>query len=79
MSATFTSTHGGRCASCAERGATRLSLWNYLQNALRQAHARRFEREAAAYIQAHGGRFTDQLERRILDRATGLDRLGPDF
>ncbi|NNM74517.1 hypothetical protein [Enterovirga aerilata] len=36
-----------------------------LANALVEARARQAEREVARYIEQHGGRFTDDLERQI--------------
>jgi hypothetical protein len=56
------------------RGRARPGLWTRLRAALAQAHLERTEREIALYIAENGGRLTDQLERRILDRVSGLDR-----
>jgi hypothetical protein len=50
------------------------SFWTRLGNAFLQAPMRRVEGEIAAYLELHGGRFTDQTERRILDRVCGIDR-----
>lgn len=79
MSATLVTIHCGQQPSCANHRAPRPNLWNRLRNAITRARTQQFEREAAAYIVAHGGRFTDQLERQILDRAAGLDRRGSAF
>jgi hypothetical protein len=49
------------------------SFWKRLQNAIIQARMRQVEREIAVYLELNGGRFTDQVERRILDRVSGMD------
>jgi hypothetical protein len=79
MSATLVTIHCGQLPNCPDRSAAHPNLWSRLRNAIARARARQFEREAAAYIVANGGRLTDQLERQILDRAAGLDRRGPVF
>jgi hypothetical protein len=47
-----------------------------LRKAAAQIHLDQTEREAARFLQEHGGRLTDDIERRILDRITGFDRNG---
>ena len=56
------------------REARRPGLWARLRHAMANARLERSEREIASFLQQNGGRLTDQLERRILDRAAGLDR-----
>jgi hypothetical protein len=51
-------------------------LWDRLRNAAAQIHLDRTEREAARFLQENGGRLTDDIERRILERVSGLDRGG---
>jgi hypothetical protein len=79
MSTTLVSSHCGQQSRRADHRAPRPNLWGRLRRAVARARARQFERDAAAYIVAHGGRFTDELERQILDRAAGLDRRGSTF
>jgi hypothetical protein len=79
MSAAFVGSHVAERPSCAKISARRPSLWNRLQKVITRARTRQFERDAAAYLEAHGGRLTDQLERHILDQAAGLNRHGPEF
>ncbi|MFI5014957.1 MAG: hypothetical protein ACHQAY_21695 [Hyphomicrobiales bacterium] len=59
-----------------DQAAKEPGFWKRLHHAIVQARLRQAEREIAVYLEAHGGRFTDQLERRILDRVSGLDRSG---
>lgn len=51
-------------------------FWARLSAAIMQARIRQAEREIAVYLDRNGRRFTDQMERRILDRVTGVDRHG---
>jgi len=52
------------------------SLWKRLSKAFVEARMRQAEREIAVYLELNGGRFTDQMERRILDRVIGIDQRG---
>jgi hypothetical protein len=60
----------------APQNAGNPGLWTRLRRAVARATIERTEREIADYLEQNGGRLTDQLERRILDRVAGLDRPG---
>jgi len=72
MTAAF-ATDNLEAARRARQGA-REGLVTRLRRAAAEARLHRSEREIAAFVEQNGGRLTDQLERRILDRALGLDR-----
>lgn len=46
----------------------RVPFWRRAYKAMVAAQQRRAEREVAFYIEQHGGRLTDSLEREIADR-----------
>ena len=72
MSAAFVTTHLDR----SPKHATRPGLWGRLRAAFAAARLERTEREIANYIEEHGGRLTDDIERRILSRVSGFDKVG---
>jgi hypothetical protein len=51
-------------------------FWDRLRKAASDFRLSRSEREVARFLQDNGGRLTDDLERRILDRISGLDQAG---
>ncbi|MFI4997549.1 MAG: hypothetical protein ACHQAQ_17420 [Hyphomicrobiales bacterium] len=54
----------------------RPGLWSRLHQAIAQGRLRRVEREIGFFIEQNGGRLTDGMERRILERVTAIDRGG---
>jgi hypothetical protein len=58
------------------RDGTAYRLWHRLRKVAADIRLDRTEREAARFLQENGGRLTDDIERRILDRVSGLDRGG---
>ena len=73
MSAAFVTT---RLDRSDPRQATRPGVWARLRAAIAAARLDRTEREIANYIEEHGGRLTDDIERRILSRVSGFDKVG---
>ena len=61
-------------AKSAAAPTVKPDFWARLGAAIVQARIRQAEREIAVYLDRNGGRFTDQMERRILERVTGIDR-----
>jgi hypothetical protein len=58
------------------QGDDRAGLWRRLRRAAELARLDRSERQVARFLQENGGRLTDDLERRILDRDRSFDRGG---
>jgi hypothetical protein len=58
-------------ANAAERGPHRQGLWRRAYDAILRSQQRRGEREIAAYLKSHGGLFTDDMEREIMQRLEG--------
>jgi hypothetical protein len=59
--------------STAGRADANPNFWKRMLAAVARSRTRQVEREIASYLELNGGRFTDQMERRILDRVSGLD------
>jgi hypothetical protein len=64
----------GESNRVASPAARKHGFWRRLHNAIVESRMRQAEREIATYLDLNGGRFTDQMERRILDRVSGIDR-----
>jgi hypothetical protein len=75
MNASFV-THGLDRAHSTSAAGNVHGLWNRLRKAAFDFRLDRSEREVARFLQENGGRLTDDLERRILDRISGLDQGG---
>ena len=63
-----------KSAATTAKSPAKPGFWARLGAAIMQARIRQAEREIAVYLDRNGGRFTDQMERRILERVTGIDR-----
>jgi hypothetical protein len=57
-------------AEAAEKGQRR-QFWRRIYDGIIAAQQQRAEREIAAYIASHGGVFTDDTEREIMQRLSG--------
>jgi hypothetical protein len=71
---TLTYTHDTVAASMpvkAPHGGRTRPFWRRAFDAVVASQQRRAEREIAAYIASHGGVFTDDIEREIMQRLTG--------
>jgi hypothetical protein len=66
----------GDTSHIAGQTARKPGFWTRMRAAIVRARMRQAEREIAAYLELNGGRFTDQIERRILDRVSGIDHRG---
>ncbi|SEE53597.1 hypothetical protein SAMN05444161_6082 [Rhizobiales bacterium GAS191] len=66
----------GETRRVAAPAVQKQGFWKRLNNAIIQSRIRQAEREIAVYLELNGGRLTDQMERRILDRVAGIDRRG---
>ncbi len=75
MNASFVSTGLDRSHPSRPIGGTP-RLWGRLRRAASKFRLARSERYIARFLQENGGRLTDDLERRILDRVSGLDQGG---
>jgi hypothetical protein len=73
MTAAFVTTDLDASGRQALQDAKKPGIWKRLHQAIVLARMRQAEREIAAYLEANGGRLTDQLERHIFDRASGID------
>ncbi|HET9273375.1 MAG TPA: hypothetical protein VFO09_03820 [Methyloceanibacter sp.] len=72
-----TLTYSHDTAIAAESGAAekpRGSFWRRVFDAIIASRQRRAEREVAAYLASHGGLFTDDMEREIMQRLSGGKR-----
>ena len=70
---TLTYSHDAATAPAAEaieRGERR-PFWRRVYDGIVAAQQRRAEREIAAYLASHGGVFTDDTEREIMQRLSG--------
>jgi|HubBroStandDraft_6_1064221.scaffolds.fasta_scaffold791240_1 hypothetical protein len=52
------------------------TLWQRFTRAVARSRLDRTEREVARFLEQNGGRLTDDIERRILERVSGLERSG---
>jgi hypothetical protein len=72
-----TLTYSHDTAIAAESGAAEKrsgSFWRRVFDAIIASRQRRAEREVAAYLASHGGLFTDDMEREIMQRLSGGKR-----
>ena len=72
-----TLTYSHDTAIAAESGVAekpRGSFWRRGFDAIIASRQRRAEREVAAYLASHGGLFTDDMEREIMQRLSGGKR-----
>jgi hypothetical protein len=70
---TLTYSHGSVAAPAAEaadKGQPK-SFWRRVYDGMIASQQRRAEREIAAYLASHGGVFTDDTEREIMQRLSG--------
>jgi hypothetical protein len=58
-------------ATATLRGPARKGLWRRAYEGILRSQQRRAEREIAAYLESHGGLFTDDMEREIMQRLEG--------
>jgi hypothetical protein len=58
-------------AAEATEKVRRQSIWRRAVDAVIASQQRRAEREIAAYLASHGGVFTDDTEREIMQRLSG--------
>jgi hypothetical protein len=75
MNASLVTPDLDRTLATRREGSAR-RFWDRLRNAAAQIHLDRTEREVGRFLQENGGRLTDDIERRILDRISGVDRSG---
>ena len=70
---TLVYSHDGIAAPSAEVAAPlrRKPVWRRAFDAVIASQQRRAEREIAAYLARHGGLFTDDMEREIMQRFSG--------
>jgi hypothetical protein len=60
--------HDGQPADRAGRPASRPGLLRRIYQAMHRSRQRQAERVVAAYLESTGGRFTDEIERRVTER-----------
>jgi hypothetical protein len=63
----FITTREGRCAAPVG-GNRRPGLLGRIYAALHRSRQKQAERVVAAYLESTGGRFTDEIERRVTER-----------
>jgi len=68
---TYTEADYAPGAGAGARGPARGALWRRVYAAVMRSQQRRAEREIAAYLNSHGGLFTDEIEREIMHRLQG--------
>jgi hypothetical protein len=72
---TLTYSHDSIAAPAAEAAAPvkseRKSIWRRIFDGMIASQQRRAEREIAMYLSSHGGLFTDDMEREIMQRISG--------
>jgi hypothetical protein len=68
---TLTYTEADYAPGAGARGPARGALWRRVYAAIMRSQQRRAEREIAAYLNSHGGLFTDEIEREIMHRLQG--------
>jgi len=68
---TYTENDYAAGRSAGARGAARRGLWQRAYDAIMRSQQRRAEREIGAYLRRHGGLFTDDMEREIMQRLEG--------
>jgi hypothetical protein len=71
MSTLTTTTHDVLIPADTTAKPARKSVWRWLYEAIAASRERRAEREIAAYIERHGGRLTDDLEREMMRHLNG--------
>jgi hypothetical protein len=73
---TITYSHGAAVAGTEanSRAGQRKSFWRRVYDGIIAGRQRRAEREIAAYVASHGGLFTDDMEREIMQRLSGGPR-----
>jgi len=64
----FIPSHQGRPAARASGVARRPGLLRRIYEAMHGSRQRQAERAVAAYLETTGGRFTDDIERRVTER-----------
>jgi len=66
--------HGGHPSGRDGGLSRRRGLLRRVCDAVFESRQKQAERVAAAYLQGTGGRFTDEIERRLVDRLVSGDR-----
>jgi hypothetical protein len=71
MSTLTTTTHDVLIPASTEAKPARKPFWRSVYEAMMAQRERRAEREIAAYIERHGGRLTDDMEREMMRHLNG--------
>jgi hypothetical protein len=64
----FIPSREGRPADCTGAVVRRPGLLRRIYDALHRSRQKQAERVVAAYLESTGGRFTDEIERRVTER-----------